>query len=58
LDLSVALGRDNDLGAGFGDPVCEVIGVVSLVGDGDIGLDAVNEVVGEGDVVALAGRGD
>jgi len=34
-----------------------VICVISLVGDGDFGFDAVDQVVGEGDVVALAGEG-
>ena len=40
------------------DPVGEVIGVVSLVGDGGIGIDTVDQVVGEGDVVTLTGRAD
>lgn len=35
-----------------------MVGVISLVGDGGIGVDAINQVMGEGDVVALAGRAD
>jgi hypothetical protein len=35
-----------------------MIGIISLVGDGNLGLDAVDQVVGEGDVVALSGRAD
>lgn len=35
-----------------------MVGVVALVGDCRFGLDAVDQVMGKGDVVALAGRGD
>src|SRR5262245_48750707 len=35
-----------------------MVGIVSLVGDGDLGIDALDRVVGEGDVVALARRAD
>ena len=58
LDLAVALGRDDDLGAVFSNPVGEMVGIVSLVGEGCLGLDTVDQVMGEGDVVALAGRAD
>lgn len=55
LDLAIALGRDDDPGAAFSDPVGQVVGVISLVGDGSFCLDAVDQVMGESDVVALAG---
>lgn len=55
---SIAPGRDDDLGPGAGDPLGKVVGIVALVGDGDFGGEAVDEIVGEGDVVALAGRAD
>lgn len=58
LDLAVSLGGNDDLSPGFGDPVDEVVGIVSLVGQGGLGLEAVDERVGEGDIVALAGRAD
>lgn len=58
LDLAVALGRDDDLGAVSSNPVGEMVGIVSLVGEGRAGLDTVDQLMGEGDVVALAGRGD
>jgi hypothetical protein len=58
LELAVALWGDDDLSAGLGDPVGEMVGVISLVGDGGFGLDAVDKIVGEGDVVALTGRAD
>ena len=58
LDPSVALGRDDDLAAAVGDPVCEMVGIVSLVGDGRLRIEAVHEVVGERDVIALARRAD
>jgi hypothetical protein len=52
----VALGRDDDLGAGFGDAIDKVIGVVSPVADGGIGVETIDQVMGEGDIVALTGR--
>ena len=58
LIRAVALGRDDDLPSRLGDPLDEMIGVVSLVGNGGFGLDAVDELVREGDVVALPGRGN
>lgn len=58
LDLAVALWRDDDFGAGLGDPVGEMIGIVALVGDCRFGLDTVDQVMGKRDVVALAGRSD
>lgn len=58
LELAVSLWRDDDLGAGFGDPVDEMVGVVSLVGDCRFSCDALDQVMGKGDVVALAGRAD
>lgn len=58
LNFPVALGWDNDFCASADDPAGEVIGVVSLVGKGAIGLDTVDQIVGEGDVVALTGRTD
>ena len=56
--LSVALRRDDDLCAAFGDPADEMVGIISLVGDCCIGVDAVDQVMGKGDVVALPGRAD
>src|SRR5690606_30547738 len=58
LVFSVALGRDDDLGATISDPAGQVVGVVSLVVDGGIGIEAVDQVMGKGDVVALSGRAD
>lgn len=42
----------------MGNPVDQMVGVISLVGDGGLGIDAVDQVMGERDVVALAGRAD
>ena len=58
LNVAVTLRRDNDLGTGLSNPVCKVVGIVTLVGDGGFDLNAVDQVMGEGDVVVLAGRGD
>lgn len=58
FDRSITLGRDDDLRAGYGKLLAQMIGVVALVGDGGGGFEAVDEIVREGDVVALAGRAD
>jgi hypothetical protein len=58
LNLAVALGRDDDLCAGFDDFRAQAIGVVAFVGDGGVGDEARDEIMREGDVVALAGRCD
>ena len=58
LKLAIALRRNDDVGGVGSDPVYEVIGVLFLVGDGGFGLDAVDQITGEGDVVALTGRGN
>jgi hypothetical protein len=56
LKLAIALRRSDDVGT-VGS-VYEVIGFLFLVGDGGFGLDAVDQIMGEGDVVALTGRGN
>lgn len=58
LDLAVPFGRDNNFGAGFVDAINKVVGVVSLVADGGIGVETIDQVMSEGDIVALAGRAD
>jgi len=58
FDRPISLGRNDDLAAGFDDPVAEVIGVVALVGDRSLCGETFNEVMGEGDVVALSRRAD
>jgi hypothetical protein len=58
LDLAVALGWDHDLGACFGNPVMEMVGIIALIGDRGAGFEAVDELVREGDVVAVSGRAD
>lgn len=58
LNLAVAFWWNDDFDTGLGDPVCEVICVVSLVGDCRIGVDALDQVMSKSNVVALAGRAD
>jgi hypothetical protein len=58
LDLAVSFWRDDDLGAGLGDPVDEMVGVIALVGDGRARGDAVDKIMREGDVIALARGAD
>lgn len=53
LDLAVALGRDDDFGTGLGNLLAKVIGVIALIGDGDFGFKAIDQIMGESDVIAL-----
>lgn len=57
LFFSVALGRDDDFGSRPVDTVDEAIGVVAFVGDGGAGLEALDKIMGKGNVVALPGAG-
>lgn len=58
LDFAVSFGRDDDLGAGLGDPFDEMVGIVALVGDGGACGDAVDKIMREGDVIALSRGAD
>ena len=58
FDRPVSLGRNDRLAAGLCDPVAEVIGVLTLIGDGGIRDEAFDQIMREGDVVALAWRTD
>jgi hypothetical protein len=58
LDLAVPLGRDDDLGSGFGDLVAQMIGIVALIADRGARLEAIDKLMCEGDVVALSRRTD
>ena len=46
------------MAAGFCDPVAKAIGVVTLVGEGDVGGEAFDQLVGKGDVAALSRGAD
>ena len=56
FDGPVAFRRDDDLAAGLRDSVAQMIGVVALVGDRDVGDETIDQFVREGDVVALSWR--
>ena len=58
LDLAVALGWDDDLGAGSGDVLDQMICVIAFVGKCRLGLEAIDQIMGESDVVALSRAGD
>ena len=58
FDRSVSLGWDHGLAAGFRNLVAQMIGVVALVSDRDVRGEAFDQLVREGDVVALAWRAD
>ena len=45
LEFSVALGRDDGLGARFSDPVDEMVGIIALVGDCRFGVDTLDQVM-------------
>jgi hypothetical protein len=58
LDLAIAFRGNDDRGAAFGNPLGEMVRVIAFVGDGGFGVDAVDQIMGKGDVVALARRAD
>ena len=45
--------RDDDLASSFCDLLRQLIGVVALIGDRDVGFEAVDKLVRKGDIVAL-----
>jgi hypothetical protein len=53
LDLAVSFRRDDDLCAGLGHPVDEMVGIIALVGDGRARDEAVDKIMRKGDVIAL-----
>ena len=58
LDLAVALGRDDHLRPALDDGVGEMVGIVTLVGDDGTRFETLDQIMGQGDVVALARRTD
>lgn len=58
LNLAVALGWDDDLRSALDHGVGETVGIVTLVGDDGIRLEALDQLLSQGDVVALARRID
>lgn len=42
----------------MGKPVAQMVGVVALVGDGCVGFEAVDKLVGKGNIIALPGGAD
>ena len=53
LDLAIALGWDDHLRPGIDDGLDEMVGVVTLVGDDGISVEPFDQVMGQGDVIAL-----
>jgi hypothetical protein len=49
----VPLGRDDDLGAGFGDLLAQTIGVIAFITDRGSRIETVDKLMCEGDVGAL-----
>src|SRR5262249_61821409 len=58
LDFAVSLGRDDDFGPAFGDFMAQMIGIITLVGDCGTRIEAIHQLMCEGDVVALPRRTD
>ena len=58
LELAISLRRDDGFGSRFSDPVAQVVGIITLVGDRGADLEAVDKFMCEGNVVTLAGAGD
>lgn len=58
LDFSVAFWRDDQLRSALRNPVAQMIGIIAFVGKSSPGFEAIDEVMGKGDVVVLSGRAD
>lgn len=58
LDFTIAFRRDDDFGSGTGNTVAQMIGIVAFVGQNSPGFEAVDKIMGKGDVIALTGGGD
>src|SRR6202034_1858219 len=58
LECAVPLGRNDRLAAAFSDLGAQMIGVVALVGDCNVGGEAFNQRGREAVVIAWAGRAD
>ena len=58
LHLAISFRWDDGLGAGLSDLVDEMVGIIALVGNRRARSKAVDEIVREGDVIALPGRAD
>ena len=58
LDLAVSFRRDDGRRSGLNDALDEMVGVIALVGNGRAGVEAVDKIMGKGNVVALAGSAD
>jgi hypothetical protein len=58
LDLAVSFWWNDDLSARLGDGFAKMVNIITLVRECYGRLEAVNEIMREGDVVALAGTGE
>lgn len=50
-----SLGWDDDLCSAFDNPFGKMIGIIPLVGEGRTGINAVDQVMSDGDIVTLTG---
>lgn len=56
--LLVEVNVIHDFGSRFSDLCMQLVGVIALVGDRGASLEAIDKIMGKGDVVALSGAGD
>lgn len=54
--FAISLGRDDDGGAGLINPLAQVVGVISLVREDGAGIEAIDKLMSQNDIAALAGR--
>ena len=58
LHLAVSFRRDDRRRSGLHDPLDEMVSVIALVGNRHARVEAVDKIMGKGNVVALAGTTD
>lgn len=58
LNLAVALWRNNGLHSSFRNSVAQVVGIIAFVGQQGIGINVVDKIMSEGNIIVLAGTCD
>lgn len=58
LDLAIAFRWDDDFGSGVCNPVAQMVGIVTFVGQNGSGLETVDKIMSKGDVIALSRTGN
>ncbi len=58
LNAAISFGWDYDFSSAFCHLFNKMVGIITFVGQKSVGINVLDKLVGEGDVVALPGRRD